>query len=151
MRYELKRIDPWSACKITFLIAGAVGFVIGALYAVAITLMASFIGMAGMSEGMPDEMGYIVGATGLIAVVAWIVLTLLYAVLGALVVSLGTWLYNLLAGAMGGVTMTLEPPPSVIPAPAAATAAAPADTTPPDASDASTSTADAGGSDPQAS
>jgi len=152
MRYELKRIDPWSACKITFLIAGAVGFVIGALYAVAITLMASFVGMAGMSDGMPDEMGYIVGATGLIAVVAWIVLTVLYAVLGALVVSLGTWLYNLLAGAMGGVTMTLEPPPSVVPAPAAAPAATttPADAAPP-ATDASTPAADAGGSDPQAS
>ncbi|MCY3773914.1 MAG: DUF3566 domain-containing protein [Gemmatimonadetes bacterium] len=146
MRYQLKRIDPWSACKITFLIAGAVGFVIGALYAVAITMMASFMGMVGMSDGMPDEMGYIVGATGLIAVVAWIVLTILYAVLGALVVSLGTWLYNLLAGAMGGVTMTLETVPSVIPAPAAA----PADATPP-ATDTSTSAADAGGSDPQAS
>lgn len=150
MRYELKRIDPWSACKITFLIAGAVGFVIGAIYAVAITLMASFIGMAGMSEGMPDEMGYIVGATGLIAVVAWIVLTLLYAVLGALVVSLGTWLYNLLAGAMGGVTMTLEPPPSVVPAATPAPADA-ASTAAPPVSDASTAAADAGGSDPQAS
>lgn len=150
MRYELKRIDPWSACKITFLIAGAVGFVIGALYAVAITLMASFIGMAGMSEGMPDEMGYIVGATGLIAVVAWIVLTLLNAVFGALVVLLGTWLYNLLAGAMGGVTMTLEPSPSVVPA----ATPAPADATPPatpEASNASTSAADGGGSDSQAS
>ena len=146
MRYQLKRIDPWSACKITFLIAGAVGFVIGALYAVAITLMASFMGMVGMSEGMPDEMGYIVGATGLIAVVAWIVLTILYAVLGALVVSLGTWLYNLLAGAMGGVNLTFEAMPSVIPAPATA----PADSTPPP-SDASTSTADAGDSDSQAS
>lgn len=146
MRYQLKRIDLWSACKITFLIAGAVGFVIGALYAVAITMMASFMGMVGMSEGMPDEMGYIVGATGLIAVVAWIVLTILYAVLGALVVSLGTWLYNLLAGAMGGVTMTLETLPSVVPAPAAASA----DATPP-ATDTSTSAADVGGSDPQAS
>ena len=140
MRYQLKRIDPWSACKITFLIAGAVGFVIGALYAVAITLMASFMGMMGVSEGMPDEMGYIVGATGLIAVVAWIVLTILYAVLGALVVSLGTWLYNLLAGAMGGITLTLETLPSVIPAPAAETA----DATPP-ASDASTAAADTSG------
>ena len=146
MRYQLKRIDPWSACKITFLIAGAVGFVIGALYAVAITLMASFMGMVGMSEGMPDEMGYIVGATGLIAVVAWIVLTILYAVLGALVVSLGTWLYNLLAGAMGGVNLTFEALPSAVPA----ATPAPADAAPP-ASDASTSTADAGGSDPQAS
>ena len=144
MRYQLKRIDPWSACKIAFLIAGSVGFVIGALYAVAITLMASFVGMVGMSEGMPDEMGYIVGATGLIAVVAWIVMTILYAVLGALVVSLGTWLYNLLAGAMGGVTMTLETLPSVIPAPAAETAEA----TPP-ATDASTAAADTPGPDSQ--
>lgn len=144
MRYQLKRIDPWSACKITFLIAGSVGFVIGALYAMAITLMASFVGMVGMSEGMPDEMGYIVGATGLIAVVVWIVLTILYAVLGALVVSLGTWLYNLLAGAMGGVNLTFEAMPSVIPAPAAE----PADATLP-ASDASTSAADTPGQDSQ--
>lgn len=150
MRYQLKRIDPWSACKITFLIAGAVGFVVGALYAVMITLMASFMGMVGMSEGMPDEMGYIVGATGFIAVIAWIVITILYAVLGALVVSLATWLYNLLASAIGGVNLTLEPPATVIPA----ATPAPADDTPPappDASNASTSAADGGGSDPQAS
>ena len=41
MKYQLKRIDTWSAVKITFVIAGAVGFVVGALYAVLITLMAS--------------------------------------------------------------------------------------------------------------
>lgn len=138
MRYQLKRIDPWSACKITFLIAGVVGFVVGALYAVAITMMASFVGMVGMSDGMPEEMGYIVGATGLIAVVIWIVLTILYAVLGALVVSLATWLYNLLAGVIGGVNLTFEAMPSVVPAPAG--------TTPP-ASDGSASTADTTGQD----
>ena len=146
MKYQLKRIDPWSACKITFLIAGVVGFVVGALYAVLITLMASFIGMAGMSDGMPEEMGYIVGATGFIAVVAWIVLTVLYAVLGALVVSLATWLYNLLAGAIGGVYVTFEPVPSVVPAPDA-TPAPPAAAPP--ASDASTATQAATGPDPQ--
>lgn len=144
MRYQLKRIDPWSACKITFLIAGAVGFVVGALYAVMITLMASFMGMVGMSEGMPDEMGYIVGATGFIAVLAWIVITILYAVLGALVVSLATWLYNLLAGAIGGVNLTLETEPSVVPAPAATSAEA----TPP-ATDAPATGTDATGPDPQ--
>lgn len=146
MKYQLKRIDPWSACKITFLIAGAVGFLVGALYAVMITLMASFVGMLGMSEGMPDEMGYVVGATGLVAVVAWIVITILYAVLGAMVVSLATWLYNLLAGAIGGVYMTFEEPPSAVPAPEATSASA--DATPP-ASDASTAVSDAGGPDPQ--
>lgn len=146
MKYQLKRIDPWSACKITFLIAGVVGFVVGALYAVLITLMASFIGMAGMSDGMPEEMGYIVGATGLIAVVAWIVLTILYAVLGALVVSLATWLYNLLAGAIGGVHVTFEAVPSVVPAPDASPA--PPAAAPP-ASDASTAAQDASGPDPQ--
>ena len=149
MKYELKRIDPWSACKITFLIAGVVGFVVGALYAVLITLMASFVGMVGMSEGMPDEMGYIVGATGFIAVVAWIVVTILYAVIGALVVSLTTWLYNLLAGAIGGVTMTLEPPPSLV----SEAAPAPVGETPPATSATvdSTSAADSSGQAPQAS
>ena len=154
MRYQLKRIDPWSACKITFLIAGAVGFVVGALYAVMITLMASFMGVMGMSEGMPDEMGYIVGATGLIAVIAWIVITVLYAVLGALVISLATWLYNLLAGAIGGLNLTFEALPSAVAAAAPAATPAPADATPPatpPATDASTSASDAGGSDPQAS
>ncbi len=151
MKYQLKRIDPWSACKITFLIAGVVGFVVGAMYAVAITLMASFIGMAGMSDGMPEEMGYIVGATGVIAIIAWIVLTVLYAVLGAVVVSLATWLYNLLAGAIGGVNVTFEAIPSVVPAPDASPAppaAAPPDSAP-SATDASTAALDASGPDPQ--
>ncbi len=141
MKYQLKRIDTWSAVKIAFLIAGVVGFLIGALYAVLITLMASFVGMVGMAEGMPDEMGYIVGATGFIAVVAWIVLTILYAVLGALVVALATWLYNLLAGAMGGVTMTLEAEAVAVPPVSDATSLA---------NDTSAAAADSTGPDPQA-
>ncbi len=115
MKYQLKRIDTWSAVKITFVIAGAVGFVVGALYAVLITVMASFIGMMGMSESMPDEMGYVVSATGFIAVIAWIVITILYAVLGSLVVALSSWLYNLVAGAIGGVNLTLEAQPDATP------------------------------------
>lgn len=144
MKYQLKRIDTWSVVKITFLIAGVVGFVVGALYAVLITIMASYIGMIGIAQDMPDEMAAFLGATGLFAVIAWILITILYAVLAALVVSLATWLYNLLAGAIGGVTVTLEALPSVIPA----ATPAPADAAPP-ASDATTATVDAGGPDPQ--
>ncbi len=119
MKYQLKRIDTWSAVKITFVIAGAVGFVVGALYAVLITLMASLVGMFGMSEGMPDEMGYVVSATGFIAVVVWIVITMMYAVLGSLVVALSSWLYNLAAGVIGGVNLTLEAQPDATPVAAA--------------------------------
>ncbi len=152
MKYQLKRIDTWSAVKIAFLIAGVVGFVVGALYAVILTVMAGFMDMAGLSGDMPDPGGFFVGAAGFIAVVVWIVLTILYAVLGALVVALATWLYNLLAGALGGVTMTLETEPVAAPAAASASSGAappaPPAATPP-ASDASTAAQDASGPDPQ--
>ena len=124
MNYHLTRIGVWSAVKITFVVAGVVGFVVGGLYALLITAMVSLMGIVGMGEAMPDEVGMIVGATGFVAVVAWIVITVLYAVLGALVVSLATWLYNLLAGALGGVNLTFEAEPTA--APVASTDVAPA-------------------------
>ena len=123
MKYQLKRIDVWSAVKLTFVIAGAVGFVVGALYAVLLTVMASFVGMMGISEEMPDPAGFVAGAAGFIAVIAWIVITIMYAVFGSLVVALSTWLYNLVAGAIGGITLTLEAQPD--PAPAAAAVSTP--------------------------
>ncbi len=142
MKYQLKRIDTWSAVKLTFVIGGAVGFVVGALYAVLITVMASFVGMMGMSEGMPEEMGYVVSATGFIAVIAWIVITIMYAVLGSLVVALSSWLYNLVAGVIGGVNLTLEAQPdaATVASTGSTTSAADAARTSDDAAPASTDT-----------
>jgi len=131
MKLQLKRIGVWSAVKITFVVAGMVGFVVGALYALLITAMISLMGFAGMGEAMPDEIGMIVGTTGFIAVVAWIVIMVMYAVVGALVVGLASWLYNLMAGALGGVTLTLEEEPADVPV-------ASADATPAKVSEAST-------------
>lgn len=144
MKYQLTRLGVWSAVKITFVVAGVVGFVVGGLYALLITAMASLIGIAGMDETMPDEIGMIVGATGFVAVVIWIMFTAVYAVVGALVVGLTSWLYNLMAGAIGGVTLTLEAEPAAVPV--ASTGAAPAT---PAATDAPPATADSAGPDPQ--
>jgi len=142
MKYQLKRIDVWSAVKITFVIAGAVGFVVGALYAVLLTVLASFVGMMGISEEMPDPAGLFVSATGFIAVVIWIVLTILYAVLGAVVVALSAWLYNLVAGAIGGVSVTLEAQPDAPPVASSVSTPALSDSAPSadDAASASTET-----------
>ncbi len=145
MNYQLKRIAVWSAVKITFIIAGVVGLVVGGLYALLITAMASLIGIAGLGDTMPDEIGMIVGATGFIAVMAWMVITVVYAVVGSLAVALASWLYNLMASAVGGVVLTLETEPAN--APAASTSAA---SITPAAESAGTASADASAPDPQA-
>lgn len=114
MKYELKRIDPWSAVKITFVISGVLGVFAGAFYAVLITVIASFVGTIGMSEEVSREIGHITRVTGFIVAIAWIVITILCAVLGAIAAGLSSWLYNLVSGVIGGVNLTLEPQPTAV-------------------------------------
>ena len=106
MKYELKCIDTWSAVKIAFVICGAVGFLSGALYAMLITFMASFFGIMGI-----PELGNVGPTTGLIAVIAWIVMPVFYAVCGAILVALFSWFYNVVARIIGGINLTFEAQP----------------------------------------
>jgi len=92
----------------TFVIGGIIGIASSFIYALIIGTLASLVSMAGLSEFMPEELGLVAGTTAILGAVAWIGLTLASAVAGAIYVAIGAWLYNRLAGLIGGVSLTLD-------------------------------------------
>jgi hypothetical protein len=96
---QLKRIGPLSLARLAAGLYGAIGLFIGAVVAVAAMAGAGIAGAAGESNPLLSV---------LLGVGAIVFLPLIYGVLGALGALLIASLYNLLAGWLGGVDLTLE-------------------------------------------
>lgn len=97
---ELKRIEPWSAAKISGAINAAMGVIVGMLFALG--------SMIGGLVGQGAEEGALFGAV--FGVGAVIVLPVFYGVIGLVAGALGAWLYNVFAGVVGGIELQLEQP-----------------------------------------
>ncbi|HYR73558.1 MAG TPA: hypothetical protein VEP12_19390 [Candidatus Acidoferrum sp.] len=87
----LNRIGPLSAAK-----------VVAVLYAIFGLIMGAFFSIAALFR--PDGGG--LGAMWGVAAV--VIFPVLYGVLGFLVTLLTTWLYNVVAGAVGGIELDLR-------------------------------------------
>lgn len=87
----LHRIGPRSAAKVIALLYALFGLIMGAFFSIAALLR-------------PDAGG--VGP--LWGVAAVVVFPVLYAVLGFVVTALTAWLYNVVAGAVGGIELDLR-------------------------------------------
>lgn len=114
-RLRMTRIDPWSVMKTSFLLSVAFGIVT----VVAVTIVWSVLGMAGVWGSINDTvqnviggedtsnfdvenylgMSRVLGFTMLIAVIDVILLTAM--------ATLGAFLYNMAAALLGGVEVTL--------------------------------------------
>lgn len=98
---KLKRIGVGSVVKVAVILYGVCGLIAGGFIAVA-SLLGAAIGKAAGSEGAgPFGVFFGVGAI--------VFMPLLYASLGALAAAIGTWLYNVVAGAIGGIELDLQP------------------------------------------
>ncbi len=107
MKYELKRIDLWSAIKISFVVHAIVGLLVGILIGLAFSLFFAFVGQfapaddieASLSEFGPLG-GFLIGMfyAVFIAVVNGVIMT-----------GMAVILYNLVAGWVGGLTFEAEP------------------------------------------
>ena len=88
----INRIAPFSLAKISGTLYAALGLIFGALF--------SLIAMAGMAAGGSDSpFGAIFG------VGAIILFPILYGCIGFVASLIGAWLYNVLAGMVGGVEL----------------------------------------------
>jgi hypothetical protein len=96
---QLKRIGPLSLARLAAGLYAAIGLVIGVVIALAALVGAGFAQAAGDANPI---IGLIFG------VGAVVFLPLIYGTLGALVALVVASLYNLLAGWLGGVELTLE-------------------------------------------
>jgi len=93
-RLVLKRIGVLSLAKIYAVLMGVVGFVIGVVY----TIMGSVLSAVTQQPGIGIGMG----------VLGIIVMPVLYAVLGFISGAVGAWVYNLVAGWIGGLELEFE-------------------------------------------
>jgi hypothetical protein len=87
----LHRIGPLSAAKVIALLYALFGLIMGAFFSIAALLR-------------PDAGG----GGPLWGVAAVVVFPVLYAVLGLVVTLLTAWLYNVVAGAVGGIEFDLR-------------------------------------------
>ena len=113
MTFELKKIDLFSAIKISFLINALVGLIIGLLFG---SIMGFFMGIAG--QMMPyDQMGWEGPGLGAFGLFGGLLLGLLYAIFiavgnGVILTGIVILLYNLFAGWLGGIKLNLNEVPN---------------------------------------
>jgi len=98
---RITRVSPVSVAKVAFVLYAAIGLIIGAIVACAALLGAT---MAPHGDGS-SMFGAIFG------VGAVIILPIMYGVFGALGALIGSAIYNVVASAVGGIEITVEPLP----------------------------------------
>ena len=96
---RITHIGPISVAKVAFVLYGVIGLVFGAVVAV-ISLLGAGLGVAAGEESS------LLGA--MFGVGAVILLPLFYGGLGALMALFTAWLYNVVAGFVGGVEVRTE-------------------------------------------
>ncbi|MBD3170096.1 MAG: hypothetical protein GF307_11480 [candidate division Zixibacteria bacterium] len=127
MKYYVRRISVWSVVKITFLLNGIFGALIGLFIGfILLIFSAVFTRFGGYMPPQADILPTFAG--GVLSVIFLPVFYgfMLAIVNGIIITAIVVWLYNILAGALGGVEVELEatkiqssapPPPKPKPAP----------------------------------
>lgn len=93
----IKRIGPMSLAKITGTLYAIMGLILGAIF--------SFVALVGVfSADLSDEGGF----PAVFGVAAIIILPFVYGGLGFVATLIAAWLYNVLAGVVGGVELDLQ-------------------------------------------
>jgi hypothetical protein len=102
-RLEIKRIELFSLFKIAFFIYSIIGFFVGLIYGT-VMVLAGGLNMAFLGEDFP-EMGMLGIIFGVLAVP---VAAMVYGTIGSVFVTIGGAIFNLIAGAVGGLRLVTE-------------------------------------------
>ena len=100
--FEIKRIELWTLFKVAFFVYAAIGLVMGMIY--------GFFMLVGGIFGsfLDDEMaglGFLGGVIGLFLIPF---LAVLYGAIGSVFITVLGWVYNVSAGLIGGVRLTVD-------------------------------------------
>jgi hypothetical protein len=99
----IKRVSPMSVAKVSFVLYAAIGFIIGGIFALFGAAFGSLAALSGgrnhMGLGFP-EMFFGVGAI--------IVLPIFYGVMAAIFSAIGAFIYNIVAGWVGGIEIEVQ-------------------------------------------
>ena len=111
MEYEIKRFNIWSVIKIIFIIFLIIGFLISLFYVVILMLIQNFTGSIGLGD-FGNELMAISGVAGIFIVLFF---TIFYAVFASVFCAFILGLYNIIAGSLGGIKLTIDKELSEIP------------------------------------
>ena len=100
---RITHIGPLSVAKIAFVLYGVMGLIFGGIFALAAVFGASMGAAAGEDSAL---LGAVFGLG------AVIVLPILYGGLGAVMALFTAWLYNVIAGFVGGIEVRTEAGPT---------------------------------------
>ena len=104
----IKRVGPLSCAKIAGTVYAIMGLIVGgivSLVALAGGLISSSRAGAG---GLASSSGIGAGAGAMLGVGAIVLFPILYGCMGFIATLIGAWLYNVVAGLVGGIEMDLE-------------------------------------------
>lgn len=93
----LKRLGPLSCAKIAGTLYAIIGLLVGAVFSV----LSLASGLGWNASGDP-------GLRPLIGIGAIVAFPILYGGMGFVTTLVGAWLYNILAGALGGIEMDFQ-------------------------------------------
>jgi hypothetical protein len=99
----LRRIGPWSCAKVSGVLYAAAGLLIGIFFSLISLVAGSLAAAAGDDSGL-------FGA--LFGVGAIILLPIFYGAIGFVGGAIGAWLYNVVAGWVGGIEVEFDSGPT---------------------------------------
>ena len=92
---EIKRIGVLSLAKLQAIVMAILGLLIGIMYAILGTVIASLASAQGQSLGILAGLGFL----------SIIILPIFYGIMGFVSGAIGAFLYNLIAGWIGGIEL----------------------------------------------
>ncbi len=92
----IRKIGPLSCAKVSGVLYALMGLILGAIF--------SLISLGTAAAGLDSEggLGFLFGAAAII------ILPIFYGILGFIGGAIGAWLYNLIAGWIGGIEVEFE-------------------------------------------
>ena len=94
----IKRVGPVSCAKISGTLYGIIGLIIGGVF----SMMAMAGGFASDDAPFAAGLGEVIGAAAIV------VFPLFYGCLGFVATLVGAWLYNVVAGLVGGIEIEVQ-------------------------------------------
>jgi hypothetical protein len=109
MPMVIKRVGPLSCAKIAGTVYAIMGLIIGGIVSL-VALAGGLISNAARAGagGLASSSGIGAGAGAMIGVSAIVFFPILYGCMGFVATLIGAWLYNVVAGFVGGIEMDVE-------------------------------------------
>ncbi len=110
MEVEIKKINLWSAVKISFIIYAVLGFIIGIFYGLFIFSLGGLLGSLTDRDITPltGMFSSFVGGFFFTILMGFFIAFIMAVVYGIIITTLFVWLYNWLSKWTGGFKVTLE-------------------------------------------